>query len=430
MLNENIKFSSITSIQGLSSPKLLLVSVLVFIGFWLSSAIVYRNNYYENKPYPKNTFLCSGNDQFSGCPAVDGYHCYGDLQATLIQNQSFNPYIAEKIYRSNYFPLAHVLTLPLSWLSPGQSTYLFLALAIGIWFWTVFSVLECFDLFQRWMGSLVLSGLSYPFLLSLDRGNIEVFLAPGILIFWKLYKSGNRIRAAVFLGVLSSFKPFPAFLGILFLRGRFWKESRAALLSGIGTCLVSFLIISEDSLISTIRSFFMSLGAYIGYVQGFRHIEHVTNIQAFFAQIAITLKNSQFHRLLVEFNRIGASFISLVFFLGTLIICFRTKVEEWRVLGALIVAPMLYLSGSGGYRLVSLILVLGGWLSSSSDNMRKLSRWDWGFLICFVAVWIPKVGGDLEVLVATPALAILLGLLLWPGRLDKSSEQYRGMVTR
>jgi hypothetical protein len=423
MLRENVELDHSDSFEDLASTKLLLVSVLVFIGFWFSAAVAYRNNFYENKPYPKNTFLFKGDDQFSGCPPVDGYHCYGDLQGTLIQNQSFNPYVAEKVYRSNYFPLAHVLTLPLSWLSPSHSTYLFFLLAMGSWFWTVFSVLSKFNSFQRWLGALILGGLSYPFLFSLDRGNIEVFLAPGTFIFWRLYRQENKVRAAAFLGLLSSFKPFPALLGILFLRRRLWKESRVAFFSGVGTCLVSFFLISKDSIVSTLKSFVISLGAYIGVVTGFNHIEHATNLQAFFAQITTIFKNSELHYFLFMFTKVGAPFLALVFFVGTLIVCVRTKVEEWRVLSALIVTPMLYFSGSIAYRLVSLIIVLGCWFFSSTSKTKKLSRWDLGFLLSFVAVWIPKVGGDLEVLVATPALAILLGLCLWPKRLDQSAEE-------
>lgn len=396
-----------------AKTKVFLISIILLAGFWISFAHLYVNAFYKNQSYPRNTFLFIPDDRFPGCPPIHGTHCYGDFTGTILQNRSQNPYKPEGVYRSNYLPLAHLLTAPFNYLPIEIATAVFLAFSATSWALCVFLALSGLDFLDRTLGTLAIGGFGYPFLVCLDRGNLEIFVAIGLFGFWHLYKTNRLVLAALFLGIISTFKPFPALLGVLFLRRRQWKLSLISFFSGVAALFIGLSTISSEPIFSTFADLVYAMNGFLDAVGGRAATDHHVSLHSFFSKIADYQSKADPGLNLNWFAHTAWPSIAPIFLAVSVILTIVLPLKEWRVVAVLILAGMIFQPGAGGYRPLSLIVFFGDWLRRNNNQQRRFDMLDTIFLTTFVTIWIPKVGGNWEVIITPPALTVMLIALLF-----------------
>ena len=182
--------------------------------------------------YPYDTFLFSPETRFS------------DLSDVILFSSLPNPYIDPTAV---YPPFAWLCLRPLcflpNWVSMVSCFYLGSAGLLLL----LIAVLDSLVLkpVLRVLYSFLLMGLSYPILFCFDRGNIEIVLA--LLIAGALYfmARAKYILALLCLFPAISFKIYPAFLLVLFLRQR---KVAAIIFCLLGCVFASYLALLELSL--------------------------------------------------------------------------------------------------------------------------------------------------------------------------------------
>ena len=83
--------------------------------------------------------------------------------------------------------------------------------------------------------------LSWPIYFSLERGNIEALLWPGLALSTVAYFRGQWMLAAILIGMVASFKLYPVLFFALFLGPRRHREMAAGLLASLVTTAGSLL---------------------------------------------------------------------------------------------------------------------------------------------------------------------------------------------
>ena len=74
--------------------------------------------------------------------------------------------------------------------------------------------------------------LTYPFLFTMDRGNIEILLFISLLFFLYYFLQKKFVLSAIFLSIAIAMKAFPAVFLILYLPEKKYREMFLSLRSG------------------------------------------------------------------------------------------------------------------------------------------------------------------------------------------------------
>jgi len=199
-----------------------------------------------HKAYPYNTFLFNPDIRGSDFTAGTGYLTYK------------NPYRAG----CNYFPAADLVFSTYSLLPQAIRIYSFLATTfLGLWAMLSLSLLK-FVPHSGWRlatGPLLMS--TYPVLICLDRGNLELLVACLVAAFCFFYARRKFLLSLCFLVSAISLKFYPVVLLLLFVRRRFllWPFAGLAafLLISLG-CMLSY----PDTLVESCRLLVSEFSAY------------------------------------------------------------------------------------------------------------------------------------------------------------------------
>ncbi len=198
------------------SSKADLVLLILLSGFLLGVAFHYLQGVYRELGYPHNTFLFRPEDRFN------------DFFNLLKICRNLNPYHEPNtIFPSNYPPFANLFFYWFS-LLPGKRLALLIYVAVPCAVACAFvsEQLRRLPLLRRAIYTLGIVALGEPFLIAIDRANLELWVLVCVAVFAYAYPRGTKASgwiAAVALAVAINFKIYPVFLLLIFIKDRrFW----------------------------------------------------------------------------------------------------------------------------------------------------------------------------------------------------------------
>jgi len=353
--------------------KITLASAIILIGFFSAVFFHYFMGAYMNKPYPWNTFLFIPSDGFN------------DFFSMLRINHHLNPYFFNSDIHSNYYPFANIIFYIFSL---SHKTYEWVSFSFFLLIFTIpFALLNRHYLSNgsksNLINMLIFTFLTLPFLITIDRGNIEswVFLCTALFIYY--FQKNKSIPACIFLSMAIAMKLFPAIFLILFVTEKKYKE--------IGFTLLFTSFISVVSLSLFQNGFFNNLhfvlsGFGVSNWELFGNNNYLRRGVSLFTIVKIWLINTN-HIHSINMPSVISIYVKIsliIFGLIALYIYFIEK-EFWKRV-TLIVCPMLFLPHmSADYRLLYIFIPL--YLYVNNETKTKL---DLFYLLALVLLLIPK----------------------------------------
>ena len=108
------------------------------------------------------------------------------------------------------------------------------------------------------------TAVSYPVFFSIAGGNLALLAAVCIGLFLMAYEKAHYMQAAVWLGIASALKLYPALLGVLFLCDKRWREALACAATGVGLTWLS-LAVFREGVVANLLDFLQKAESYNVY---------------------------------------------------------------------------------------------------------------------------------------------------------------------
>ena len=202
------------------------ISLIILIGFSISVFYHYIAGVYGQLGYPYNTFLFRPDDRF-----MDFIGRYKDMA-----NHQFNPYSSITI-AAIPFPFLYRIVTFFTIFDQRTATLILLVL-FSIFFWTINQKeIKTTNTIASLQNTFIFSFLSYPFLISFDRANLEIVVFFLVYAFVRSYNK-NDLISAIFLGLAIALKALPIFLAILLLSD---KRYKAFIVAGITAFIITLI---------------------------------------------------------------------------------------------------------------------------------------------------------------------------------------------
>lgn len=159
--------------------------------------------------FPWNTFLFKPHIRFS------------DLTDSITAVSSLNPYYTKTNGVNAYFPFTYILLSIFNNVSSGTAVFAFIIISVFLMMAALFTYQHTVLKSNTYPITLLWALLlSYPSLFSLDRANLDSWIAPLEAIFVLLLNTRSRWLGAVFLATAIAFKGYPAALLLLAIAER------------------------------------------------------------------------------------------------------------------------------------------------------------------------------------------------------------------
>jgi hypothetical protein len=218
------------------------------LAFAISYIATYAASFYlERMPFTHQFFLASEwpglGSNFDQRKYSFGVHYFGDFLATWIQSREGSPYFPGKgIWASNYPPFAHAIVRPLTILPYHLALTVFLITTVIALLGPAWYALRGRQLTDRLLILVVGVVLTYPFLLTLDRGNIQGIVG-GLVMLGVLALLNNRASAAgVCFGLAGALKGYPFVFVLLLIGARRWRATAIAVTTMALTTFVPLML--------------------------------------------------------------------------------------------------------------------------------------------------------------------------------------------
>jgi hypothetical protein len=351
--------------------KIQILSLCVAIGFVLAVGYHYYLGYYYSEPYPANTFLFR-----------PGVHS-SDFYDVVRDGHTLNPYLQ---YKSAQYPFLVLLGFLFS-LMPYRY-YLFILFFVSVF---LISNMAHFRL-ENWIASanpvFILTFLSYPFLIAVDRGNFEIMVFVFLLAFMYFYAKKRFIASVIFLSFAISMKLYPAILLVLFIPEKRVREILICIASTAAITFVSLLCF-KGGLLPNLT--FLLQGSNIGANPLFSQFTSLSsNMVQRGVSLLTFLKILSFSTGLfqgVKSSLFLTCYLFLAGALGILIVLDVIFIEKemWKRFALLIFAMLLLPHISADYKLLHIFIPIYLFI-----NTEHPSRFDILYLLAFAMLLIPK----------------------------------------
>lgn len=215
-------------------PPIALVVLIVLVGTCVSIAYHYVMGVYLGFEYPWSTFLFFPKDHF-----MDYFNVYRHAQ-------EFRPGESSNMV---YSPLLHLVMTVLNgvpaWVGFGlMVAAFFVTLVALLWSWTMRLV---GNRVVRTVFVATLALLSYPVLIALDRGNLEMLVFIMLAVFFYAYYVRRSPWAWVPLSLAVSAKYYWVTLILLLLLDRQARQAAWCVLGTVSVTMVSMLVVAATS---------------------------------------------------------------------------------------------------------------------------------------------------------------------------------------
>lgn len=340
--------------------------------------------------YPYNTFLFNPNDRFN-----DFFNIYR-ATATL------KPY---DFPVSVYFPFTFMMMYPFSVLSPIAAFCLFTLVFIGYFSYYLFSGLPEMSIKKRLFSVFVLSVLSYPFLFSVDRLNVECLLFIFLALFLHYYGKGEDWKSVVFLSLATAMKLYPLVFVVLFIKDRKFKYLP----------VISVLVV----IVSVLSGWALREGVF-GSFEGLKHNLALFSRDYFLTNHGLQHNASLFGvaRLLEKTNYGARHLVDYYAMLALILfscvaayIVFRER-KPWKNVALLTFTMILLPQVSYDYKLIHLFLPLMLFVQEENPG-----RFSCAYAVAFGLLLIPKdyyiIFEDVSIaVILNPAIMVFVILLI------------------
>lgn len=351
--------------------KILLLSNIVLIGFFIAVVFHYILGFYMNLGYSFNTFLS------------EPYRAFDDFLGLLPKIKSFNPYTPPADWQ-NYFPLAYLILIPFAYIKNQLLSYfLFLYMFLTFFIYTNIKFFNCKSLnkFDNFQNIFILTFLSYPFLCLVDRGNFDMIVLIFSMLFVLFFQKEKYSASAITLGIINALKPFSLLFLFLFLFEKKYKEFFLSIITTLLLIIGGFMIFKG----SILDQFSVMLTSFIYVKQLF--LFNLSGATSNGSSLFIALKF-----LLCSFNHfISVASLIKIYNVITLFITFFTvfflwkEKEFWKKITLLTLYMLTIPYAVFDYKLILLFVPL--WLFIEK---KEKSKFDLAYTICFGLLLIPK----------------------------------------
>jgi len=357
-----------SSARNAREKKLDLLLAISLCSFVFSAAYYYWRGVYRLESWPFNTSLYRPADRFNDF----------DNMLQICRD------LARASEESWYLPAAN-LYFHLFSLIPGKlSLCLFLLMPTLGLIWYAARTLNGFSIPRKISYLVGIFLISHPFLIGVDRGNLDLHLFLCLTLFVVFYEKPTRrpheqFLAALGLGLAGAFKIFPLLFGVVYLKDRRFKE--------LG--LTGLIFVGVTALTAQLQGGFFQSGLAL-----FRHFGEADDIEVRVgARFNLGIFNAG-RFFLDAFKLPDAMHIFEAWYLplsGVLLIvicalALRRSLELWRCLTALACAMCFLPVWSNDYRLLTLLLPLCLFIREQSEMTKR----DYGICVLFGLLLIPK----------------------------------------
>jgi hypothetical protein len=401
-------FSFQSNLIMTKSERLRLLSLVVIIGFGSSVLIHYWRGSYEGRPYPASTWLYRPDDRFEPAAGGTAQHVFGDFYLTLTQSKDPSPYRPKiSFLPSNYFPFTHVCFRPLTALNFNVALAGFLGVTvIGVAVY-VYGMLRVRDPLDDIKNVFVLTALTYPVQMVLDRGNIEGILFLLVALFLVSLQRNRLGASVVFLACAAAMKLYPALFALIYLARREYKAFAACALLTILLTTVS-LATFEGGMVANAQGLWDALRSCDDHADIGTHV--VQHGSSFHGMLRTTwFLTGRSGEPLVWFNR-----LNLLFTLTSLGLLFishlKCRFSPWQSCALITFAIILVPKVSFDYKLILLYLPLGLFMNSNARRPGGLLyTLGFGLLLIPKGFWLIRDDVSINCLVSPLIMLAMAG---------------------
>lgn len=349
------------------------IASIVLAGFVISVFYHYIQGVYLGHGYPHNTFLFLPIDRFR------------DFFVLLEVNQHLNPYLGGAA--SAQYPFLNAVSYAFTFFPNDVSFILYNLLIITAFVFLNAVSIRADDRYASFIKVFIFSFLTYPFLFTIDRGNLEGLLSIVLLFCIYLYQKKNYVVSAIFLGLAIAMKVFPVVLLILFIADRRYKESIYAVAVASGATLVS-LILFRGGLVANLT--FLFHGSNIGgnstlalFLGNNAFVQRGVSLFTFSKIMHNMLHLSQYIDMTLFLKLYSAVMVAVFMALALFVLLVET--EFWEKAALLVFSMLLFPHISADYKLMHVFVPLLLFVNSG-----KKSRLDFFYALMFAFLLIPK----------------------------------------
>lgn len=364
------------------SQKVLILSSIILVGFTIAVIYHYVLGFYYKLGDTYNSFCWSWLNPF------DDFASIINLIKTLTPFEKTNIYV-------NYFPLTYILLYPFCLFTNKLFAYLIFLFPFLAYFLTLNKKnFYCENLLplQNFRNIFILSFISYPFLILLDRGNFDIFLFLILGLFIYAFNNKKYFLAAVLIALENACKPFFAIFLVLFLFKKKFKEFFFSLIISFLLIIGGFLVLKGD-FYSQISTLIINLAQFkLSYV-------YANNDLGTFASSSLYMCLKIILTRILMFSANSIYFLvksyNILYLLFTGIILFFTYKEKifWKQITLLSLQALLLPYLVNDYKLIFLFIPV--WFFVNEKN----SKFDLIYTILFGLLLIPK-----NIIIPTPYL--------------------------
>ena len=417
----------------LKKDRLQLISLVALIGFLFAVVVYYGQAIYRGVLFPHNTFLFDPTDRFA------------DFFNIITVVRHLDPYYETAGMFGNYFPFAYVFMYPFSLIPASwHPFYWFAGLAAGLFvLWLSYYFLlrqvhtRKLDLFT-WFPVVILL-MSYPVLITLDRGNLELYVFGCCALFLLLFQKKKYLAASISLSLAIAMKLYPAVFLIFLLSERKYRQCFVVCLSAI-VLSVGALLLFPGTIISNIEGLQLGLkwynANYLEFINSSLDImssapravfEEMRRFSAYpnFVLDGINYNGSYFSVLraarLLGYLKISLEWLLTPYLIGTVVVFGAVsgyviwfEKERWKKIALLVASMILLPYISADYKLIHLFLPLVLFAGTPTR-----SRFDTVYAVLFGLLLIPKTyfttlqGINLNSLLNIVLMTALCGLIIY-----------------
>jgi len=361
------------------NSKIDIATAVIVSGFTASVFFHYINAVYLKLPYPHNTFLF--------LPQV----CFSDFWNVFTEVKNLNPYLGAK---SSQYPFLLLISYPFTLLPFQDGTILLIYSILFASFLTYFISFHLPGRLQAENGCnkarrvFVFSFMTYPFLFTIDRGNLEGAVLIFLLCFIYFFVRKRYLASSLFLSAAIAAKMFPVVLLLLFFSERRYREIIVAIAGAVVLTAAGLLL------------FRGGIAANAGYLVSGANFSGNAVFQDFlspnnYVQRGVTLLTLLKILITKADNALlsAASLFILKHYMSFAVLCsviigaFVAFVEKalWRRAALLVFAMLLLPPISADYKLIHLFIPLLLFLAD-----KEADRFDAYYAVMFGLLLIPK----------------------------------------
>jgi len=393
------------------------LALIILTSFIINAFKNYIFTHYFQLGYPINTFLFRPEDRFN------------DFFNVVNACRENNPYLTPYWLKSNYFPVGNTIFFILSMLGSNYTLLISVYIVFLIlYFFFVRSLFGRKIRIEEYTSFLVLLLLTYPFLMNLDRGNIEVFLFLSVWGFFYFYNKGKTYTGLILLALAISIKLFPGVFLILLLKNKKYKEIVFTILLVILSSVLSMLTF-DGSFMDNIKALLNTFADFNNIFNNWYWkvgLQHNMSLYGAIKLISFAIislfggivDNGIFLHALPWYT-LG---VFLLFILVCIYIVFIEKCE-WKNVTLLTIALLILPNVSFDYKLIYILIPLSLFLRQERQSgFRNV------YLLLFSLLLIPHnyfyINSDISiaVLIYPFILLVISGLILYEG-LQKKYRQ-------